>query len=112
MKTLTTLALAGLTSVTLLTAFTTSAAPMSPYMESALISVCKSAQSNNLLDMRKTIKSHRLSEKTVALKVVCNGEDIISFAENSGADKTANHLEKRLGDSSIVDIAQVYAVNF
>ena len=111
MKTLTALTLTASLALTA-TSFNTSAAPMSSYMEQALVSVCKSAQSDNVLRMRNTIKSVHLSEKTVALKVVCNGEDIISFAETHGANKTANHLEKRLGDSSIVDIAQVYNVEF
>ncbi|OUS27536.1 hypothetical protein A9Q98_09565 [Thalassotalea sp. 42_200_T64] len=111
MKTLKALTLASITSVSLLAAFNSSAA-MDPYIESALINVCKSAQSDDLREMRSTIKGFHLNEKTVALKVVCNGENIINFAENSGAYTTANHLEKRLGSTKIVDLAQSYAVNF
>ncbi len=111
MKTLKSLALIAITSSTLMVAFNASAA-IDPYLESALIDVCKSAQKNNVLRMRNTIKGHHLKEKTVALNLVCNGQDVISFAENSGADKTASHLEKRLGGTQIIDIAQLYQVNY
>ena len=105
------IALVALTSATLFAATNANAA-MDPYLESALIDVCKSAQSNNVLRMRNTIKGYHLKEQTVALNLVCNGENVVSFAENSGANKTANHLESRLGKSEIVDLAQLYSVNF
>ncbi|MDG1731360.1 MAG: DUF3718 domain-containing protein [Thalassotalea sp.] len=111
MKTLTKITTVALASATLFMASGASAA-MSNYMEGALIEVCKSAQKDSVMNLRKTIKSHRLNEKTVAMGLVCNGEDVISFAENSGAFKTANHLEKKIGGADIVDLAQVYSVKF
>ena len=111
MKTLTKIATVSLTTASLFMAFG-STASMDSYMEGALIEVCKSAQKDSVMNLRKTIKSHRLNEKTVAMGLVCNGEDVISFAENSGAYKTANHLEKKLGGAGIVDLAQVYSVKF
>ncbi|NMP15239.1 MULTISPECIES: DUF3718 domain-containing protein [unclassified Thalassotalea] len=87
-------------------------AGMDPYLENALIQVCKSAQADDLGDMRRTIKGYHLKEKTVAAKVVCNGENIVNFAENAGAYNTASHLQERLGGSEITDLANVYAVNF
>ncbi|TRX53995.1 DUF3718 domain-containing protein [Thalassomonas sp. M1454] len=111
MKTLTKIAAVSLTSASLLVAFNSSAT-MDNYMESALIDVCKKAQQDNVLQLRKTIKGYRLNEKTVAMGLMCNGENVISFAENNGAFKTANHLDKKLGGADIVDIAQVYSVKF
>ena len=99
-----------LSSVTLLAGFSSNAA-MDPYIERSLIEVCKSAQSNKVLRMRSTIKGHHLNEKTVATKVMCNGTDIISFAHNSGAIKTATRLEQNLGRSQIVDLASGHSVN-
>ena len=87
-------------------------AGMDPYLHDALVHVCKTAQSDDLGDMRRAIKGYHLKEKTVAMKVVCNGENIINFAESAGAYKTAGHLQERLGESEIVDLASVYAVNF
>ncbi|GLP95420.1 DUF3718 domain-containing protein [Paraferrimonas sedimenticola] len=78
---------------------------MSPYIENALIDVCKAAMSDNVFRMNKTIKSYRLKTKTVALKVVCNGEDITTFAANQGANRTSERLERSVGSVGIQDIA-------
>ncbi|KGJ99692.1 DUF3718 domain-containing protein [Thalassotalea sp. ND16A] len=81
------------------------AAGMSSYMENALIDVCKAAKSNNTIRFSYTVKSYRLKTQTVALKVVCNGENISEFAANHGANKTADRLNEALGDVSIEDVA-------
>lgn len=88
-------------------AFTSSAqaAPMSSHMENALVKVCQSALSNNVNHLNNTAKAFNLDHKTVALKVVCNGDDIITFAEKNGAHKTAAQLEKSIGHVSILEVA-------
>lgn len=86
--------------------FATQAAPMSPYMENALVDVCKAAMSNKIHQLNKTTKAYRLKDKTIALKVVCNGDDIITFAERHGADKTAAKLQRSIGSVSIIDVAE------
>ena len=78
---------------------------MSSYMENALIDVCKAAKSNNTIRFNNTVDGYRLKTKTVALKVVCNGENISEFAANHGANKTADRLNNALGDVSIEDVA-------
>ncbi|MGL1958575.1 MAG: DUF3718 domain-containing protein [Colwellia sp.] len=88
-----------------------SQASMSPYIKTALIDVCKAAKSNKVHRLNSTIKSHHLKNKTVALKVMCNGDDIISFAENYGATKTAKKLQKSLGKVNIIDVASTTKVN-
>ena len=75
------------------------------YVEMELISICKSAAKDKLLKMTKSIKGIRLNEKTVALNVVCNGQDIISFAESYGAKKTTARLNSRIGTVKVTDIA-------
>jgi hypothetical protein len=82
-----------------------SQASMTPYMKTALTDVCKAAMSNKIHKFNSTTKSYRLKDKTIALKVMCNGDDIISFAENHGADKTAAKLQKSIGNVSIIDTA-------
>lgn len=112
MKTLTTAISTLLIATASMTSFTTTAA-MDSYMEQALISTCKAAMSNKTLRLKATLKEYRLSERTAALGIVCNGEDIITFAENRGATKTADHMNKSIGKSVITDIAEVqYEVNF
>ncbi|TPH15042.1 DUF3718 domain-containing protein [Litorilituus lipolyticus] len=88
-----------------------SQAAMNPYMESALVEVCKAAQSNSVQKLNQTTKNYRLQDRTVALKLMCNGEDVISFAENSGAEKTAAKLQKSIGKVDITDIAAVSKIN-
>ena len=82
-----------------------SQAAMDPYLENALINVCKAAKSNSILKLNSTTKGYRLKNKTVALKLVCNGQDVISFAESYGADKTAARLQRSIGSVSITDVA-------
>jgi len=98
-----------LTSVIPVLAFSlpSQASPMSSYIETALIDVCKAAKSNKLYRFNSTVKSYRLKDRTIALKVVCNGADIISFAESYGADKTAAKLQKSIGSVSIIDTAAI-----
>ena len=88
-----------------------SQAAMSPYMKTALVDVCKAAMSNKTLKLTNTTKSYHLKDKTIALKVMCNGTDIISFAERHGADKTAAKLQRSIGNVSIIDTAAVEKLN-
>ncbi len=116
MKTLTTVTTTLLIAGASLISFNSSATPMSSYMQSALIDTCKAAASNKTLRLKSTLKAHRLNEATVALGVVCNGEDIITFAQNRGANKTADHMSNSIGQASITDLAAVeirkFEVNF
>ncbi len=82
-----------------------SQATMSPYMKTALVDVCKAAMSDKVHKLNNATKSYNLKNKTVALKVMCNGDDIISFAENHGASRTAAKLQKSIGNVSIIDTA-------
>lgn len=83
----------------------TSQAAMTPYMKNALVDVCKAAKSNNVHRLNNIAKSYNLKDKTIALKVMCNGDDIISFAEKHGADKTVAKLQKSIGNVNIIDTA-------
>lgn len=85
---------------------------MPKYVEDGLISVCKAAAQDKSMRMSKEIKGLRLKTKTVALNVVCNGEDIISFAENYGAEKTAAKLSNSIGSVQVTDIAMNSSTKF
>ena len=95
------------TAIPLLAFSLPSQAAMSPYMKTALVDVCKAAMSNKIHRLNSTTNSYRLNDRTVALKVICNGDDIISFAENHGAYKTAAKLQKSVGNVSIIDTASL-----
>ena len=62
--------------------------PLDPYIESALIDVCKSTLTNRTYKMKKTIDGYNLNTQTVAMKVMCNGANISDFAAQNGAHKT------------------------
>ncbi|MBL4942094.1 MAG: DUF3718 domain-containing protein [Colwellia sp.] len=88
-----------------------SQASMSPYMRTALVDVCKAAMSNSLYKFNSTSKSYNLKDKTIALKVMCNGSDIISFAESHGAERTASKLQRSIGNVSIIDTVAITKLN-
>lgn len=89
-----------------------SSSAMDKQVESALIKVCKSTLSNSAIKYRKTAKSYNLRDRTVALKVMCNGDNIIDFAQKHGAYKTAARLERSIrGRVNIIDVAKVEKVN-
>lgn len=82
------------TTLGLLTAAPSQAA-MDSYVEKALQQVCYSSMSDRLYSFKNTVKSYRLDVKDVANKVVCNGDDIGTFAAKNGAMKTANYIRNR-----------------
>ena len=111
MTTIKTTLIALATTVPALAFSLTSQAATMTYMDTALVEVCKAAQSNKVFKLKSAIKSYRLQGKTVALKVMCNGDDIITFAEKNGATKTAHQLQKSIGDISITDLAVIDKIN-
>jgi len=84
---------------------------MDKHIESALIDVCKSAQKGNLRHFNQKTKSYHLTNQNVAMKVMCNGDDIIDFASKHGSDRIAAKLERSIGGVSITDMAAVSKIN-
>lgn len=111
MTTFKTTLIALVTAVPVLAFSLPSQATTTSYIDIALIDVCKAAQSNRVLRLKSAIKSYRLQDKTVALKIMCNGDDIITFAEKNGATKTAAKLQKSIGDVKITDVATIEKIN-
>lgn len=99
------------TATSLLTFNVSANAKSTEYIENALVDVCKSVQKGKMGHYRATTKAYNLRDKTIALKVVCNGSDIIDFAEQNNAFKIANKLQKSIGDVSINDTITVAKVN-
>ena len=94
-----------------LSAASMSSMAMEPQVERALIKVCKSAASNKPIRLKNAMDDYNLAIRDVALKVMCNGDDIITFAETRGADKTASRLQHSVGGVSIIDVAAVSKIN-
>lgn len=111
MKTLKSLTTAAVTcSVLSFTSFSSMA--IDKYIETALVDVCKSTLTNSVTKFQKVVKSYNLADKTVAMKVMCNGDDIISFAEKHEANKTAARLERSIsGSVNIIDVVAIEKIN-
>lgn len=101
-----------LVTISALASVSFSSLAMDKHIEKSLIEVCMSAQSNKVYRFKNTAKAVHLKEKTIALKVMCNGDDIIAFAEKHGADKTAARLQNTIqGNVSITDVAALSKIN-
>ena len=105
MNKLTTTALSAITGLTIATASFTSTAAMNPAFENQLISVCKAAKSDKVMYLKDRIERINTDYKTIALKLVCNNQNVIEFAESYGANKTAQKLTNSLGTATITDLA-------
>lgn len=86
-------------------AFSLPSQAMDPTLEKALVKICKASASNIPIKLKNSIDDYRLTNKEVALNVMCNGMDIISFSENYGAYKTAGKLQRSVGNVNIIDTA-------
>ena len=116
MKTLITLA--GLTGVAALLMSTNTVAGdyyLSPSVERNLVKVCKYSAQDKLYKMKSVMREFNWSDKLIALNVVCNGQDIISFSDSYGAVRTTARLSNSLGSVQVTDIASTnnsYDVTF
>jgi hypothetical protein len=88
-----------------LTCLSFNSAAMDKSIENALIDVCEAAQSKSLIKYKRTTKSYRLRDTLIARKVMCNGDNIITFAEKSGSYKIADRLRSSLTNVNIIDLA-------
>lgn len=92
----------------LLTLASFNASAMDKEVEAALIDVCKSTLTNNVIKYKKVASTYHLKDRAIASKVMCNGENIIDFASEHGAEKTAARLERSIkGRVDIIDIAKI-----
>ncbi|QQO84510.1 DUF3718 domain-containing protein [Shewanella algae] len=83
-------------------------AAMDPYIEQALIQVCKSSASNSMIAFSNTLREYRINEQRVFPRLVCNGESLHQFAMSHGADRTAKKIGRFLpGKVTISDMAMI-----
>ena len=72
---------------------------MDDYLEQTLVSFCESTMNNDRLQLDRDIRKHHFDHKTVATKVMCNGQTIMSFAKQYNADRTFAAFQSRLPDN-------------
>ncbi|MBD1389207.1 DUF3718 domain-containing protein [Neiella sp. HB171785] len=82
-------------------------AAMDPVVEKALQNICHSSATDRLNNFKSVVKSYNLTMDKVANQVVCNGEDIGTFAAENGAANTANFLRDfQQGHVEVRDLAK------
>jgi len=95
----------------LIFASNSNAAYMDPTLERALVNICVAAASNKPVKLKNALSDYRLTEYNVALNLMCNNVDVISFAKMHNAPKTAGRLQNSIGQVDIVDVAALTKVN-
>ncbi|WP_286265117.1 DUF3718 domain-containing protein [Thalassotalea atypica] len=80
-------------------------------VENALIKVCKSTLSDKPIRLKNAMDDYNLKMRNVALNVMCNGDDIVAFAEKNGSHKIADRLHNSVGKVKITDVAKLSKIN-
>lgn len=70
-------------------------AAIAPATEKDLVRICEALQSDSRLKLHKAMKKSRITYRTIAKGLVCNGQDAITFAQNHGATNTAELMARR-----------------
>lgn len=91
------LALIGMTLSLTVTA--ASAASYPQELEKDLIAVCEAVKSDNRLKLHRAVKATGLNMKNLHSGLVCNGQDMITYAVANGADVNAQHIARRISAS-------------
>jgi len=65
-------------------------------MENDLIAVCEAIQDNNRLALKRAVKKSRVSYVNLYRGLVCNGEDMLTFARSHNAAETSKFLVRRV----------------
>lgn len=66
-----------------------------PGLEKDLVKVCEALKSNSRIKLLKAVKNSRLTYKSIAKGLVCNGQNALEFAMLNSADKTASLLANK-----------------
>ncbi|MBY5921384.1 DUF3718 domain-containing protein [Ferrimonas balearica] len=82
------------------------AAPYTGWMEQSLVAVCKASLTNRPVTFNQTMKTYRINGYNVLPNLMCNGEDIHTFALSRGNDRTAARIERFIpGTVTIQDLS-------
>lgn len=83
-------------------------AGINPYVEHALVQICRASISNKTVQLHERVKEYRLTYPVIAEKLVCNGQNVYQFAVSHNADKTAAAIfsRGRMGVVTIEDLSK------
>lgn len=96
MKRVHTLSLAGLIMSGLLLGGTAQAAPLPAHVEKNLIAICKAIKSNKPIAVSSAVKESRISYRALHKGLVCNGQDMLSFAATNNASLSSDFVARRV----------------
>lgn len=96
MKRLHTFSFTGLIMSGLLLGSTVQAAGFPAHIEKSLISICKAIKSNKPLAINRAVRESRISYRALHKGLVCNGQDMISFAAKHDATLSSNFIARRV----------------
>lgn len=69
-------------------------------IEGDLIAVCEAIKSDNRLALMRAVKRSRLSFETLNKGLVCNGQDMLTFALTHDASTTGKLIARRINADS------------
>ena len=64
-------------------------------MEAKLVAVCEAIKKDSRIALHKAVKNSGVSYRVLANGLVCNGQDMYSFAMNNEANETGALIAKR-----------------
>lgn len=65
-------------------------------MENDLIAVCEAIKGDSRVKFKRAVKATGLDLKTLHAGLVCNGQDMMTFAASNGAANTSRLIANRL----------------
>ena len=71
-------------------------------MEDQLVAVCEAVKSDNRLKLNRAVKATGLNYRDLHQGLVCNGEDMLTFAATHGAEKTGALIARHANTSQAV----------
>ena len=89
-----------------LTATVANAASYPKQLEKRLIAVCEAVKSDNRLKLHRAVRATGLSMRDVHEGLVCNGQDMLTFALTHNAAKNAQLIARRVNASPSALTAQ------
>ena len=96
MKCLHTFSFTGLIMSGLLLGSTVQATGFPVHIEKNLISICKAIKSNKPVAVHRAVRASRISYRALHKGLVCNGEDMLSFAVTHDATLSSNFIARKV----------------
>ena len=102
LRRVTQIALLGTTLSLTATATAATAGSYPTELEDNLVAVCEAVKSDSRLKLHRAVKATGLNMRDLHEGLVCNGQDMLTFAATHNASETAQHIARRINASESV----------